>query len=118
MGYGKFLGMGYKKFLGMGYEKFFRISVDIFALFSCERFLGITEDSWEKFLGVSTDFSQNCYLGHIICPTTHLSYTSFVLQLIYLTHHLSYRADKSSFVLHIIKYIHIYICYILFIMNR
>ena len=64
MGYKKFLGMGYKKFLGMGYKKFLgpgssewvtRIpgTVDIFTGFSCERFLGI-----------SADFPQNCYLGY------------------------------------------------------
>jgi hypothetical protein len=36
----------------MGYEKFLGKAVDIFTGFSCERFLGI-----------SADFPQNCYLG-------------------------------------------------------
>ena len=84
MGYGKFLGMGYKKFLGMGYEKFFRISVDIFALFSCERFLGKIPRSFHgffaKLLPGTHHLSYNSFILHIICPTTHLSYTSFVLQ--------------------------------------
>jgi len=39
-------------FLGKGYEKFLEIAVNIFTGFSCERFLGI-----------SNDFLQNCYLG-------------------------------------------------------
>jgi hypothetical protein len=45
------------------YKKFLGISVDIFSGFSCERFLGISEDSWERFLEISADFPQNCYLG-------------------------------------------------------
>ena len=57
--------MGYKKFLrflGMSYEKFLEIAVDIFTEFSCERILGIFVDSQERFLGISADFPQNCYL--------------------------------------------------------
>ena len=46
----------------MGYEKFFGISVDIFTRFSCERFLWISADFWVRFLGISADFLQNCYL--------------------------------------------------------
>ena len=39
-------------FLGMGYEKFLGKTVDVLTGFSSERFLGI-----------SADFPQNCYLG-------------------------------------------------------
>ena len=62
MGYEKFLGMVYKKFLEMGYEKFFGIFGNIFTRFSCERFLCISADFWVRFLGISADFLQNCYL--------------------------------------------------------
>ena len=55
--------MDYKIFLGMGYEKFLGIAIDIFTGFSCEIFLGISADSQERFLGICTDFPQNCYLG-------------------------------------------------------
>ena len=77
--------MGYKKFLGMGYEKFLGKDVDIFTRFSCERFMGI-----------SADFPQNCYLGwskmdkgkHCysclspknICKTCHCSFEAKVLK--------------------------------------
>ena len=49
----------------MGYEKFLGIAINIFTGFSCERFLGISADSQERFLGICTDFPQNCYLGRL-----------------------------------------------------
>ena len=57
--------MGFKKFLGMGYEKFLGIAVDIFTGCSCKRFLGISADSQEIFLRISSEFPQDCYLGSI-----------------------------------------------------
>ena len=38
-------------------------TVDIFNRFSRGIFLGISEDSSERFRGISADFPQNCYLG-------------------------------------------------------
>ena len=41
-----------------------RNSSDPFLGMGCEKFLGIfTGISWERFLGISEDFPQNCYLG-------------------------------------------------------
>jgi len=36
----------------MGYKKFLRIAVDIFTGFSCERFLGISADSQERYIKI------------------------------------------------------------------
>ena len=58
IGYKKFLGPGYEKFLGMDYEKILWIAVDIFAGFSSEKFLGISADSLEIFLGFSAVFHK------------------------------------------------------------
>ena len=45
-------------FLGIGNEKFLGKAVDIFTGFSCERLLGISADSQERFLGIFADFPR------------------------------------------------------------
>ena len=72
MGYEKFLGMGCVKYTRMGYEKFFVMGYKKFLGMGYGKFLGMLstfspdfpeKDFWERFLGISTDFLQNCYLG-------------------------------------------------------
>ena len=44
------------------FSKISQISVDIFVGLSRDRFLGFFADSWERFLRISADYPQNCYL--------------------------------------------------------
>ena len=44
------------------------ISVYIFSGYFCERLLGISAVSWERFLGITADFPQNSYLGYVSWP--------------------------------------------------
>ena len=55
----------------MGYKKFLGKAVDIFTGFSCERFLGISSDSQERFLGIYPARSQLCgtvFMVHYLLP--------------------------------------------------